>query len=167
MPEQFAPHREPIAERVAGVITRFGDIALLSSRKLPEGEEIAQGDFVARYGITYLGKPQFSIVPDLVVADYGELLHGEAAWRFLMEKGHLYPRADVCGRRNDGQEDMLAVKQLDFDYPYDVFIYGGVADREPLARLSALIAADRAKFPERLVKHLPTFPSLENWRAHG
>ena len=167
MPEQLEPHRKPINDCVAGVVTRVGDSALLSSRKLPAGDEMAQGDLVARYGITYLGKPQFSIVPDLVVADYGELLHGEAAWCFLMEKGHLYPRADVCGRRNDGQEDMLVLKQLDFDYPYDVFIYREAADRAPLARLSALIAADRAKFPARLVRHLPVFASLDLWRAHG
>lgn len=166
MPEQLAPHRKPINDCVAGVITRVAENTLLSSRKLPLGQEIAQGDFVTRYGITYLGKPQFSIVPDLVVSDYGALLQGEAAWRFLLEKGHLYPRADVCGWRNDGREDMPAVKQLDFDYPYDVFIYRDEAAGEPLARLSALIAADRAKFPPRLVKHLPTYPSLDEWRAH-
>lgn len=163
----MAPHRRPISERVTGVVTRLGDATLLSSRKLPEGDEIAQGDLVIRYGITFLGKPQLSIVPDLVVADYGEMLYGDGAWQFLMDKGHLYPRADVCGRRNDGQEDMLAVKQLDFDYPYDVFIYDDVADSEPLTKLMALIAADRAKFPGRLIEHLPTFSSLDHWRANG
>lgn len=141
-------------------------MALLSSRKLPAGEEIAQGDLIVRYGITYLGKPLFSIVPDLVVADYGELLYGEAAWQFLMDRGHLYPRADVCGRRNDGQEDMVPVKQLDFDYPYDVFVYGEVSESQPLAKLSALIAADRAKFPKRLTEQLPIFASLDHWRAN-
>ena len=159
--------RQPIAERLEGVVTRLDESILLSSRKLPTGEELAQGDLVIRYGVTYLGKPQLSVVPDFVVADYGAMLYGEEAWTFLMDRGHLYPRADVCGMRNDGQQDMVALKQLDFDYPYDVFVYRDIADRLPLARLSALIVADRAKFPERLTKHLPTFPSLEHWRADG
>ncbi|MCY3782107.1 MAG: hypothetical protein OXG78_17465 [Chloroflexi bacterium] len=163
----MALHREPITDRVTGVVTQAGDAMLLSSRKLPAGDEIAQGELVVRYGVTYLGKPHLSIVPDLVVADYGVLLRGEEAWQFLMDKGHLYPRADVCGRRNDGREDMPAVKQLDFDYPYDVFIYEGATDSQPLAKLSALIVADRAKFPERLIEHLPTFPSFDQWRANG
>ena len=167
MPDQLTPQRLPINDCVAGVVTRVADQALFSSRKLPLGQEVAQGEFVVRYGITYLGRPQVSIVPDLVVADYGELLQGESAWSFLIEKGHLYPRADVCGWRNDGLEDMLAVKQLDFDYPYHVFIYRDAADSQPLARLSVLIAADRAKFPARVVKQLPTYPSLDHWRAHG
>ena len=167
MSGQFVPHRQPIAERVTAVVTRVDDMALLSSSSLPAGDEIAQGDLIVRYGITYLGKPHLSIVPDLVVADYGELLYGEAAWQFLMNLGHLYPRADVCGLRNDGQEEMLVLKQLDIDHPYDVFAYKEATDRQPFAQLSALIATDHTEFPDRLVKHLPKFGSLEKWRAHG
>ncbi len=167
MSEQFEPHRQPIAECLAGVVSRVDDMALLSSSGLPEGEEIARGDLIGRYGITYLGKPHLSIVPDLVVADYGELIYGEAAWHFLMTLGHLYPRADVCGLRNDGQDEMLVLKQLDFDYPYDVFVYKETTDRQPIARLTGLIAVDLTNFPGRLVKHLPTFASLDAWRTHG
>ncbi len=167
MPGDEAPLRQPINERVTGVVTRLDGLALLSSRKLPAGQDIAAGDLVVRYGIAYLGKPQLSIVPELVIADYGELLHGEEAWRFLMEQSHLYPRADICGWRSDGQDDMPALKQLDFDHQFAVFAYGYEADRQPLARLSALIAADRAKFPARLCEHLPVYSSLDDWRAHG
>ena len=152
MPETASPDRQPIAERVEGVVTRLGESTLLSSRKLPIGDELARGDLVVRYGITYLGKPQLSVVPDLVVADYGAMLQGEEAWTFLMDQGHLYPRADVCGMRNDGQQDMVVLKRLDFEYPYDVFVYQDIADNLPLARLTAIIAADRAKFPERLTE---------------
>ena len=126
--------------------------------------KLAQGDLVVRYGITYLGAPQLSIVPELVVADYGALLNGEDAWQFLMQKSHLYPRADVVGWRSDGQDDMPALKQLDFDYAFDVFLYADAADRQPLARLSAVIVADRAKFPGRLTARLPVYASLDEWR---
>ena len=163
--EQSAPHSLPIAERVRGIVTRLGDGAFFSASELGDGDRIAQGELIIRYGITYLGKPHLSIVPDLVVADYGELLNGEDAWDFLMKSGHLYPRADVCGQRNDGEDDMIVLKQLDFDYPYDVFAYRQVEDKRPFAKLSALIASDRSAFPERLLKHLPCFDRLRDWQA--
>ncbi|MCY3979404.1 MAG: hypothetical protein OXG23_15005 [Chloroflexi bacterium] len=159
--------RQPIADQLTGVVTEFDGKALLSSAELPDGAAIARGELTIRYGITYLGKPNMSIVPDLVVADYGELLIGEAAWTFLMESAHLYPRADVCGLRNDGVEDMVAVKQLDIDYPYAVFVYGQPEDERPFAALSALIDADSASYPERILRRLPRFGSVSSWRQNA
>jgi len=160
------PQRQPISEQVAGVVTDVGGRALLSASALDEGDIIAGGELTLRYGITYLGKPHLSIVPDLVVADYGELLKGEAAWEFLMQSAHLYPRADVCGFRNDGADEMSALKLLDFDYPYDVFVYREIQSHQPLAKLAGLIAAEGESFPERLLRHLPRFDSLSAWRTH-
>lgn len=167
MTDQSLPERQPISERVSAVVTRYEDSSLLSPDSLEAGEELAQGDLILRYGITYLGKPQLSIVPDLVVADYGEMLVGEAMWQFLMKSAHLYPRADACGLSKDGHEEMVLLKQLDFDYPYDVFVYRKDGDRRPLTRLSALIASGHTLFPQRLIAHLPRFDSLSAWRAHG
>ena len=158
--------RQPLSERVSGVVTEIDGQALLSAKALPEGEASARGDLILRYGITFLGKPHLSIVPHLVVADYGELLNGEAAWAFLMSSAHLYPRADVCGFLNDGKDDMVALKQLDFDHPFDVFVYRHPQDELPLAKLSALIAEEPASFPERLTRQLPRFDSLSAWRRH-
>lgn len=155
--------RQPIADQLTGVVTEVDGQALLSSVELSDGAAIAHGELTIRYGITYFGKPQVSIVPDLVVADYGELLIGEAAWEFLMTSAHLYPRADVCGLRNDGVDDMVAVKQLDIDYPNDVFVYRQLEDEQPFAALSALIDADSASYPERLLRHLPQFDSVTAW----
>lgn len=167
MTNQLMHEREPISERVSAVVTRVDDSSLLSCGCLEAGEVLAQGDLSLRYGITYIGKPQLSIVPDLVVADYGEMLVGEAMWQFLMKSAHLYPRADACGRSKDGVEEMVVLKQLDFDYPYDVFVYRMDSDRKPLTRLSALIASEKTQFPRRLLAHLPRFDSLNDWRAYG
>ena len=156
----------PISERVAGVATVVDGQALLSPAELPGGAAIARGELLVRYGITFMGKPHLSIVPHLVVADYGALLNGEEAWAFLMKKAHLYPRADVCGFLNDGKDDMVALKQLDFDYPFDVFVYRQPQDELPLAKLSALIAADPALYPERLRQYLPRYASLNAWRRN-
>jgi hypothetical protein len=164
---QSTPEREPISERVSAAVTHIGGRALLSHSSLAAGDELAHGEFTLRYGITYLGKPQFSIVPDLVVADYGEMLAGEAMWQFLMQSAHLYPRADACGLDRDGNEEVVVLKQLDFDHPYDVFVYRKRKDRIPLARLSAIITSDQTQFPQRLLAHLPCFDSLDAWRAHG
>ncbi len=166
MKRKTAARRQPIDERLAGVVTRLDGGALLSPAELGEGETVLSGALVLRYGITFLGKPHISIMPYLVVADYGELLDGEAAWDFLMTSAHLYPRADVCGWLNDGSEDMAALKQLDFDYPYDVFVYRGAGDNRPLVKLSALIDASPAAYPERLLRQLPRFDSVGAWRQH-
>lgn len=166
MSDKSLPERLPISDRVSAVVTRIDGRSLLSSASLDAGDELAQGVLIIRYGITYLGKPQLSIVPDLVVADYGEMLVGESMWQFLMQRAHLYPRADACGLDRDGQEEMVTLKQLDFDYPYDVFVYRKDSDRKPLTRLSALIASDPARFPQRLLAHLPRFASVDAWRAH-
>ncbi len=159
--------RQPIADQLLGVVTEVDGRTLLSPAELADGVAIFRGELTIRYGITYLGKPHMSIVPDLVVADYGELLIGEAAWEFLMKSAHLYPRADVCGFRNDGADDMIVVKQLDFDYPYDVFVYRRLEDEQPFAPLSALIDADLASFPKRLRRHLPRYDSVSSWRRNG
>lgn len=158
--------RQPIAERVTGVVTELDKQALLSPAELPEGSTIARGQLILRYGITFLGKPQLSIVPNLVVADYGELLNGEEAWAFLMTSAHLYPRADVCGILNDGRDEMVALKHLDFDCPFDVFVYRDIQDDCPLAALSALIADASPSYPERLLRRLPRFVSLSAWRKN-
>lgn len=158
--------RQAIAERVAGVVTELDGHALLSPSELPEGSAIARGDLIIRYGITFLGKPQMSIMPNLVVADYGELLNGEEAWDFLMTSAHLYPRADVCGLLNDGSDEMVALKQLDFDYPFDIFVYRDIKDDRPLTALSALIANAPPAYPERLLRRLPRFDSLNSWRRN-
>ena len=167
MSDKSLPERLPISDRVSAFVTRVDGGALLSSADLAAGDELAQGEFIIRYGITYLGKPQLSIVPDLVVADYGELLVGEAMWQFLMQRAHLYPRADACGLDRKGREEMVTLKQLDFDYPYDVFVYRTENELKPFVRLSALIASDPALFPQRLLAHLPRFDNLTSRRAHG
>lgn len=166
MKRKSEARRLPIAERVSGVVTVLDGLALLSPAELPAGELFAGGELVIRYGITFLGKPHLSIVPNLIVADYGELLNGEAAWDFLMTSGHLYPRADVCGFLNDGSDEMVALKQLDLDYPFDVFVYQELRDARPLAALSALIADAPPSYPERLLRRLPRYDSLSAWRRN-
>ncbi|MCY4061352.1 MAG: hypothetical protein OXG53_03175 [Chloroflexi bacterium] len=158
--------RQPIAERVSGIVTELDGHALLSPAQLSAGNVIARGELILRYGITFMGKPHLSIVPYLVVADYGELLHGEEAWDFLMTSAHLYPRADVCGFLNDGRDEMVALKQLDFDYPFDVFVYREIQDDRPLTALSALIADAAPSYPDRLLQRLPRFDSLSAWRMN-
>lgn len=167
MPKRTEGLRQPIAEPVSAVLTRVDGLSLLSERALEGGEALLCGEFEIRFGITYLGRPHSCIVPELVVADYGELLGGEQAWDFLMERAHLHPRADVCGYGSDGAEDMPPLKQLDFEHPYHALAYQHSADRRALTRVSALITRDCAAWSPRLLKHLPCYPSVSDWRRHA
>jgi len=164
MPKQQIPDREPIGDVFTGVISQFDNLNILSPQPLDSTVQIAEGEFVVRYGITYLGKSHYSIVPNLVVVDYGEMMVGEEAWIFLTERSNLYPRADVIGYRNDGKDEMLVVKELDFAIPFDVLAYATTDETEPIAKLSVLIAPT-AETPERLMKYLPRYDSLADWQA--
>ena len=157
MPKQNIPEREPIGDTFRGVISLISDQHILSTEKLPSARLITNGDFVIRYGIVYLGKPMYSIVPDLVVMDYGDMLVGEDAWKFLIEQSNLYPRSDVFGCRNDGRDEMLFVKELDFAFPIEVLAFANESDRKPIATLSALIASKSDTYPEKTTKIPPPF----------
>ncbi len=159
--------RLPISDKVRGLLTRLDDSWLLADHALDRGRVVAGGELIVRYGISILGKPQDRLVPDLVVADRGEMLVGESAWHFITERGHLFPRADVCGRLADGTDEMLFLKQLDLALPCAVYAYADSADCKPLARIDALIAHDASAFPKRLLEHLPQCSRLADWRADG
>ena len=165
MSGQAMPHRQPVSDAIEGAVTRLGDDCLLSAAILTRGELVAAGELVVRYGIPYSGKPFQAIVPDLVVLDYGDMLTGEDAWAFLVGRSHLHPRADVLGYDDDGIDQMLMVRQLDLGMSPAVFVYRQESDRQPLARLAALIAANPDAFPQRLRRHLPTFASFADWQA--
>lgn len=165
MPKQQIPDREPIGDAFNGIISLFDKHYILSTAPLTSADIIAEGDFVIRYGITYLGKPQYSIVPDLVVLDYGDMLVGEEAWEFLTNQSNLYPRSDVLGYRNDGLDEMLVVKQLDLAIPFDVLAYANDSNHIPIAKLTAFIAPESDTNPEKLKKHLPRYDTLADWQA--
>ena len=61
----------------------------------------------------------------------------------------------------------LAFKRLDFDSPYHVFVYRDRDDHQPVCRLNALISADRASFPQRLLTHIACFSNLDDWLHNG
>jgi hypothetical protein len=165
MTKQSIPDREPIGDAFSGIISQIDNRHILSITPLIPAESIAEGDFIIRYGITYLGRPHYSIVPDLVVVDYGEMLVGEDAWDFLIQQSNLYPRADVLGYRNDGTDEMLVVKNLDLALPFDVLAYSNESDRTPIAKLAAFIAPESDTYPERLLQYLPRYNTIADWQA--
>ncbi|MDX1992942.1 MAG: hypothetical protein SF029_11150 [bacterium] len=161
------PEREPLGDSVEGVLIREGEAALLVSpaEGLPEGfAPAAVGNFVVRYAVPYLGKPQYAIVPGLVALDYGDILTGEKAWNFIYKRSNLHPRADVFGYRNDGSDEMISVKWLDLVLPVEVLLYQDAGATLPLAKLDAIIS-NRDDLPPRLLEYLPRYETLEGWRT--
>jgi len=147
-------------------VERDGKFALAA----PSGDYDATlyaGEMIIRYGIRYLGKPHVSVVPGLVVIDYGTMLNGEAAWEFVTRKSNLYPRAEVFGFRNDGKDEMIVVKALDLALPPAVLVYADITSTRPLAQTSALIMpeTDYMNLAKRLRTALPRFDSINDWLA--
>lgn len=159
------PERAPIGDVINGAVIKVGETHLLTTDTLPAGERIAAGELMVRYAVPYLGKPHLAIVPGLVALDYGDMLTGAEAWDFLHKRSNLHPRADVVGYRNDGADEMIAVKWLDLVQPVMVLAYTDAQAAQPIAQLSALIAADTAQIAPRLLEYLPHYPTLAEWQA--
>ncbi len=160
------PEREPIGDIFDGVLLRAGAAHVLALASSPEAETVASGTLTLRYAIRYLGKPHLSIVPGLLALDYGDMLTGEEAWTFLLRRSNLHPRADVVGYRNDGHDDMIAVKWLDLAQPVEALVYADASATQPIASVEALIAPADAAIAPRIRQYLPCFPSLEDWQAN-
>jgi hypothetical protein len=161
------PERLPIGDSFTGtLVERDGKFALASS-PLEDINMIYTGDMIIRYGIRYMGKPQVSVVPGLVVLDYGKMLNGEAAWEFVTKKSNLYPRAEVFGFRNDGKDEMIVVKALDLALPFAVLAYADATAPMSIAQPSALIMseAELDTLPDRLKNVLAHFKDVKDWLA--
>lgn len=159
------PDRDPITDHFTGILAQIDNHLILSLESLPATTVVASGELTVRYGIRYLGKPHLSIVPGLVALDYGDMLTGEKAWDFLLKKSNLHPRADVIGYRNDGEDEMIVVKNLDLALPVDVLIYSDDTATKPIASANALIASpDVDTIPARVYDYLPHYDTLDDWR---
>jgi hypothetical protein len=166
MPPQIPP-RQPFSEAFHGVVLLHRGQQALALTPQAGTETLASGAFVLRYGVRYAGKSFLSIVPGLLVLDYGEALTGEEAWSFLVKKSNLHPRADVIGYRNDGQDDMVMVRTLDLGLPIEVLVYANEQAAIPAYRPTALIAPSAAGLPPYLTAYLPRYVSLDAWETNA
>lgn len=165
MPKTIPP-RQPIEDVFDGAVVGIGGLHALTPRALAPQNPILAGNLIVRYAVRFLGKPHLSIVPGLVALDYGDLLVGEEAWDFILNKSNLYPRGEIYGYRNDGKDEMMYIKNLDLVQPIEVLVYAKAADALPAARPIALIAPDDfvAAMPPRLLRYLPRFNSVADWQ---
>lgn len=165
MPKAIPP-RQPITDLFDSAIVGIGGLQALTPRAFAPQDAVLSGMLVVRYAIRYLGKPHLSIVPGLVAIDYGDMLVGDEAWDFLLNRSNLYPRAEIFGYRNDGKDEMMYVKHLDFVQPIEVLVYAKDTDTAPAARPIALIAPDDAvtSIPARILQYLPRFKTLADWQ---
>ncbi len=160
------PERQPIQDIIAGYLIsaekgkRHFALALHPPKAT---QSVQQGQFVVRYAIPYLGKPQYAIVPDLVALDYGDILTGAEAWNFLFKRSNLHPRADVLGYRNDGIDEQITVKMLDLALPIQVYLYESVDTHIPVCQLAAVIAQEETPSIARMCQYLMRYDDDEAW----
>lgn len=154
--------RHPIGDRLDGVLIRMGE-ALILCDSIPTShphELIGTGEWMIRYGIPYLGKPHICVVPALVALDYGDLMNAEDAWQFLLNKSNLYPRGEVFGYRNDGEDEFIVIKKLDFSLPPIPLIYTMQDDIHPIGTLNRIITV--RPLSERVMKYVTCFSTFES-----
>lgn len=164
MAQQSIPERAPVGDLFNGFVLQLGGVQVLSMLAYEDASVIASGEFIVRYGLRFLGKLHQSIVPGLVVLDYGQMITGEEAWEFLIKHSNLHPRAEVVGYLSDGSEDMVFIRSLDMAVQPEVLLYDDQRATKPSAQPVGLIAPDSEDLPERLRWYLPIYASLEEWR---
>lgn len=160
---KVVPERAPIWDCFAGVVLQAAGAQALALTAQPGAETITAGEFVIRYGVRFLSKPEQYIIPGAVVMDYGDLLTGEDAWNFLWHRSNLHPRSEVVGQREDNREDVVFFRSLDLSIPPQVLVYTSDTAKTPTAQPTAIIAADPAGIAPRLREFLPCYPTIEDW----
>lgn len=164
MPAPRIPERQPIGDTFTGFVIKAENHYLLADTAIDNYETTHIGTFVVRYGVVFLGKPHLSIVPALMALDYGEFMVGESAWDFLLNKSNLYPRADILGHRNDGEDAQVFVKQLDLMYPFDILVFANETATKPLCKVDAIISKNPDALAERLSTYVNSFPTITDWQ---
>jgi len=164
MPAPRIPERQPIGDTFTGVIIKVEDYFLLSDTAIENTETTHDGTFTVRYGVVFLGKPHLSIVPALMALDYGAFKTGENAWDFLLNKSNRFPRADVIGHNNSGEDTQVFVRELDLMYPFDILVYENDTTTTPLCKVDALISKKPDAVPERMAEYMNIFPTIKEWK---
>lgn len=159
------PERAPVCDHFTGVVLQAEGAQALVFAPQPGAEVIAAGEFIIRYGVRFLGKPEQYIIPGLVVMDYGDMLNGEEAWDFLWHRSNLHPRSEVVGQREDNHEDVVFFRNLDLSIPPRVLVYQDAWTAVPIAQPTAIIAADLTGIAPRLQEFLPCYPTVEEWMS--
>ena len=160
------PHRTPINDTFHGVVCRSKFHVLLTITPLDNWDIVASGEFIIRYAIPYLEKPHLAIVPDLVVADYGQSFVGEVMWQFILTKNNRYPRADVIGYRNDGMDEMIPLKKLDLANDFQTLVFDNLDANKAITHVDALIAPSTYDCPSRLGQYLARYSTVTDWETH-
>lgn len=159
------PQQNPVGDTFSGSIIQVNEAQALTVNDSAASHIIAAGTFVIRHGLRFLGKLHISILPGLLVLDYGEMMSGEEAWEFLLKRSNLYPRSEVVGYKNDGAEDMVFIRSLDMAVPPEVLAFADANSSKPIAKPTALIASESYGLADRLLHYLPRYPSLAAWQA--
>lgn len=160
------PPRNPVGDLFNGVILEYSSATCMALSPLDETHIKAKGDFVVRYGIRYIERPHLSIVPGLLAVDYGDIYTGEEMWNFILNRSNAYPRAEIFGYQNDGEDTMIVVKKLDLAQPIQVLVFPDENSNVPIAMPQALIALETNAIAQRITQYLPTFATLEDWISH-
>ncbi len=140
------------ADTLKGVVWKKDGVLSLSLAPLSppaDSEIVLEGDITLRYGIEMLHAPH-AIVPGLFETERGAILTGRAAWDYLWSKFQLYPRAEVIGVQEDGQEVTVLMRELDFGEPAQVLAYPDEVAARAVGRIKRLHAPEGAALPALL-----------------
>jgi hypothetical protein len=124
------------------------------------GQVVYAGDLAVCYAVPYLYERR-ELVPHLVIDDFGREFEGNAALKFMVQKGDAFPRADVHGHwAETGEQDTVFLKQLDMAARLEAFVYQSVSSQLPMALLDAVVWVEDAPAEPQEAEHDDPVPEL-------
>ena len=160
------PAPELIGEPITGAIYALprGKVLVIGDppSTLANREVIFMGDMLARYAIPLYSPPDTAVIPGLLVGERGGFVVGREAWDFIEENFQRFPRADVIGRKLDGSEAQVFLRELDLGRSIRVVLYeANCPERKPLAEVANYIKGTNAPdLPDLLARYLPIVSDL-------
>ena len=132
--------------KLAGTLLRLSELerAVLIVGADPDvpGKLVYQGEMIVRFALAFLYEADY-FIPERVIDDFRRQFAGLEAYRFLLDRGDSFPRADVIGTRvATGAYDEIFLKQLDLAAPLAAFAYSSPDADVLLAPLDAVIWID-------------------------
>src|SRR5215831_4035653 len=158
------PAPELIGESVEGAVYELSGNNILVFGAVPESlagrAPLIRGTLTVSYGLPLLTPPTEAIIPGLFVAEKGGILVGREAWDYIQSNFQIHPRADVVGKRPDGSDIQVFVREIDFGRDVRVFVFSAPEVTKAVAEVTGLIA-EASAVPDLLGKYLPRNRDLD------
>lgn len=167
MPPRSIPSPELIGETLEGAVYDVSGRMILLLGAPPAAwtgrSPLLHGSLTVRYALPLVTPPSDAVIPGLFAAEKGGILVGREAWDYIQEHFQIHPRADVIGKRPDGSDIQVFLREVDLGRDVRVFVFTSPEAAQPACEVTGLVVGTGAPAPTPalLSKYLPLVQNLD------